>query len=299
LKRRSACERQDNRSAMNSPGSVVFRGDQNTNVVLKPVSIRRTRYAEGLPSHRPGRILRHMKALPMRPAERDALLIVLAITAGSTDGWSFFGMGHAFVANMTGNTVLLGLAAFQINGDVLHPLLALVLYLFGVTLAAFLTRNAIQGSRWPKMVSRVLLFEAILLTAAEIGWVQFRGHAVPAGSPIPPRMNLLLILLAFAIGMQSGAMLQLKIPGIVTTYITGTWTSLMTGIVRLATREKREPAGERLRFEERLLLQCSVLAAYFLSAVFTGCLFRYIPVAVGALSAGSALLVAAYAIVRT
>jgi uncharacterized membrane protein YoaK (UPF0700 family) len=224
--------------------------------------------------------------------------MLLAITAGSADGWSFFGMGHAFVANMTGNTVLLGLAAFQINGDVLHPLLALVLYVFGVALAAFLTRKAVQGSLWPKMVSRVLLFEAVLLTAAEAGWVFLRGHAVPSGSLIPSRMNLLLILLAFSIGMQSGAMLQLKIPGIVTTYITGTWTSLMTGIVGLATREKRKPEGERLRFEERLLLQAEVLAAYFLSAVLTGCLFRYLPVAVGALSAASALLVAVYGMVR-
>lgn len=56
----------------------------------------------------------------MRRSERDALLLMLAIAAGSADGWSYFGLGHAFVANMTGNTVLLGIAVF-LHGDLLHP----------------------------------------------------------------------------------------------------------------------------------------------------------------------------------
>ena len=55
----------------------------------------------------------------MRSVERDVRLLILAASAGSADGWSYFGFGHAFVANMTGNTVLLGLAVFQNHGDVL------------------------------------------------------------------------------------------------------------------------------------------------------------------------------------
>ena len=40
----------------------------------------------------------------MRETERDVMLFLLAASAGSADGWSYFGLGHAFVANMTGNT---------------------------------------------------------------------------------------------------------------------------------------------------------------------------------------------------
>ncbi|MGC2545046.1 MAG: DUF1275 family protein, partial [Silvibacterium sp.] len=61
----------------------------------------------------------------MRSAERDFLLFLLAASAGSADGWSYLGLGHAFVANMTGNTVLTGIAVFQKGGDVFHPLLSL------------------------------------------------------------------------------------------------------------------------------------------------------------------------------
>ena len=53
----------------------------------------------------------------MASVERDVRLLMLAASAGSADGWSYFGFGHAFVANMTGNTVLLGLAVFQPHGD--------------------------------------------------------------------------------------------------------------------------------------------------------------------------------------
>ncbi len=234
----------------------------------------------------------------MTERERDLLLMILAASAGSADGWSFFGMGHAFVANMTGNTVLLGLAVFQVNGDAIHPLIALVFYAFGVALAAFLTRRVVQGSLWPKVVSRVLLFESVLLAATETGWIVLRGHVFPAGSPIPSRMNLLLSIVAFAIGMQSGVMLQLKIPGIVTTYISGTWTRLVSGLVRLATREKHQPPGKKFEFEERLLMQAGILAVYLLSAVITGWLFRYFPEGVGALSASSVALVAIYGAAR-
>jgi len=43
-------------------------------------------------------------------AIRNVLLLLLACVAGSVDAVSYVGLGHVFTANMTGNTVLLGLA---------------------------------------------------------------------------------------------------------------------------------------------------------------------------------------------
>ena len=68
-------------------------------------------------------------------------------------------------------------------------------------------------------------------------------------------------------------MLQLKIPGIVTTYITGTWTTLMSGLVRI---KSQTPNKER-KSEQRLLMQAAILAVYFLSAALTGCLLALCP----------------------
>jgi uncharacterized membrane protein YoaK (UPF0700 family) len=234
----------------------------------------------------------------VRETERDIMLFLLAISAGSTDGWSYFGLGHAFVANMTGNTVLAGMAVFQKGGHVSHPLLSLGCYALGVAAAAFFTRKVRQGVVWARAITRTLLLEALIMIGAAVAWIGLH-RSIPAN---PSRLlTLLLGCVAFAIGLQSGAMLQLKIPGVVTTYITGTWTSLMNGLVLYATN--REPKASRQRhqlsFDERLVMQAGILAVYFLSAVLTGWLFHHQPQAVGGLSALSILIVAVYAAAHT
>jgi hypothetical protein len=71
---------------------------------------------------------------------------------------------------------------------------------------------------------------------------------------------------------------------------------MLTGLVRLVRR--RPPPQETLESEKRLFLQAAVLSVYFLSAVFTGWLFRYHAAAVGALPAFSLLLVAVHGVLR-
>jgi uncharacterized membrane protein YoaK (UPF0700 family) len=227
----------------------------------------------------------------VRPVERDVRLLMLAACAGSADGWAFFGLGHAFVANMTGNTVLLGIAVFQDHGDLLHPAISLACYGAGALLGSFLTRNVRPGTNWPKTISWTLMLEGLLLAGAEAGWITHHATGWP-------NLNLLLGIVALAIGIQSGAMVQLQIPGIVTTYITGTWTTMLTGLLRLPQQKSKQAPSQYLEFERRLMMQAAILSAYFLSAVLTGWLFRHLPLAVGALPAAAALLVAVHGALR-
>lgn len=232
----------------------------------------------------------------MHRSERDVLLLMLAVAAGSADGWSYFGLGHAFVANMTGNTVLLGIATF-LNGDLLHPGISLVCYLAGAVLAAFLTRNIREGASWPRVVSKTLALESALLIATAIGWAFVGRHAMQPGST--SGLNVLLGCVAVAIGIQSGAMLQLSIPGIVTTYITGTWTTLMRGMIRFASRERHWSRERKIDYEEGMLMQAAIVCAYLLSAMATGLLFRYARLAVGVLPAIAVLFVAMYGLTHS
>lgn len=228
---------------------------------------------------------------PLRSGERNSLLFLLAIAAGSADGWSYFGLGHAFVANMTGNTVLLGIAVFEKNGDIFHPLTSLACYAAGVVIASLITGKVRPGVPWARAISWTLLLEGLLLGGAEAGWIALRQ------SSSAPDHNLFLGVVALAVGMQSAAMLPLKVPAVVTTYISGTWTNLINGLTRF---EKNKPSNpnDRLPMEERLLLQAGILAVYFLSAVLTGWLFRYHPAAVGAVSASAVLIVAIVSLIR-
>ncbi|MGH9589482.1 MAG: YoaK family protein [Terracidiphilus sp.] len=230
----------------------------------------------------------------MRASERDLLLLMLAVSAGSADGWSYFGIGHAFVANMTGNTVLLGVDIFGHGGDLLHPAIAIGCYAAGVVLAALLTRNVCEGDSWPRPVSATLLVESILLAGSEVAWTMFLRHPGPGYGLLAHERNWLLGGVAFAVGMQSGAMVQLRIPGVVTTYITGTWTSLMSGLTRLASGKLPARARSKHAFEERLLLQGSILAVYFLSAMLTGWVLESLPAAVGVIPAASVCVVAVF-----
>src|ERR1700677_2636650 len=228
----------------------------------------------------------------MASIERDVRLLILAASAGSADAWSYFGFGHAFVANMTGNTVLLGLAVFQPHGDLLHPVISLGSYAAGTMIGSLLTAKVQPGMVWSKAISWTLMLEALLLLAAETGWIGIHLNISHS-----PSLELLLATVALAIGMQSSAMVQLKIPGIVTTYITGTWTTMLSGLVRLARHEKQPAPGQEVELEKRLGLQAAVLSIYFLSAVLTGWLFRHVPLAVGVLPGLSVLLVAVHGLI--
>jgi uncharacterized membrane protein YoaK (UPF0700 family) len=181
---------------------------------------------------------------------------------------------------MTGNTVLLGLAVFQIHGDLLHPVTSLLGYLAGVVIGTLMAGDVPPGTVWSKRISRALLLEGIVLLTAEAAWIAM--HLRPS--------YWLLGSIALAIGVQSSAMVQLKIPGVVTTYITGTWTTLVSSLVRLKKHEHQQ--------QERLLLQAAILSVYFLSAVLTGWLFRHLPMAVGALPATAVLSVAIFGLLR-
>jgi uncharacterized membrane protein YoaK (UPF0700 family) len=48
---------------------------------------------------------------------RDAMLTSLSLAAGCVDAVGYLGLGQVFVANMTGNTVLFGLAIGQADGQ--------------------------------------------------------------------------------------------------------------------------------------------------------------------------------------
>lgn len=234
----------------------------------------------------------------MRPAERDILLLSLAIASGSSDAWSYLGLGHAFVANMTGNTVLCGLAVFTHN-DLLNPLLAMCFYVLGTVAATFLTRRVPEGSVWHRDISLVLLLEFAAMVIAEACWTMLQLHgALRKPSPHDPLVHPLLALVGFGIGMQSGAMLRLRVPGIVTTYITGTWTTMASNLVKLRTREIHRPARERLQFEERLAMQIGVLAFYFLAAVLSGWFMSRQPISAGITPTIAVLCAAVYGLIR-
>ena len=200
----------------------------------------------------------------MRERERDALVLVLALAAGAVDAWSYFGVGHVFTANLTGNTVFLGIAIAGLKREeILKPALAIFSYAIGVVIGAWMSGEVDEKRLWPRRVSFALACEGLLLAATALLWARW----YPLHGSFAPR--ILIAIAAIALGMQSSAMQTLKIPGIVTTYITGTWTTLMSGISRLLWG-KGHKQSEKSKWEERLLMQAAVVVVYCMAAALTG-----------------------------
>src|SRR5262249_50712685 len=93
-----------------------------------------------------------------------------------------------------------------------------------------------------------------------------------------------IIFSALAMGLQSAAVKRLHLPGIATTYITGTITSLFTGLVHhLAPRARLARAGHpgiAPKFNPSLRLQAEVFLAYSVAALISAFLYMHWPSAV-------------------
>jgi len=149
------------------------------------------------------------------------MLVMLSLAAGCVDAVGYLGLGHIFVANMTGNTVLLGLALGQAQGQAaLRAVVALVAFTVGVAAGSMIVGSDREEATWPSAVTAALAVELAILVALAAGW--FLVGSEPAGGA----GYTLIGLLALAMGVQSAAVRRLGVPGVATTFITGTLTSL-------------------------------------------------------------------------
>ncbi len=77
---------------------------------------------------------------------RDAMVLLLTWAAGSVGAISYLGLGHVFTANMTGNTVLLGLAVGQGQGfAALRSVVALGGFALGAAIGAIVVERGPKG----------------------------------------------------------------------------------------------------------------------------------------------------------
>jgi uncharacterized membrane protein YoaK (UPF0700 family) len=149
------------------------------------------------------------------------LLLALALAAGYVDAVSYLGLGRVFTANMTGNTVLLGVAvAGGSSAEVLRALAALGGFCLGGA-----TGMAIIGARegnWPGLTWPVFGLEVAALAALLAIW-----QAAGAGSA----RYVLVALAGVAMGTQSAAVRISDISGVNTTYMTSTMLNALARIV--------------------------------------------------------------------
>ena len=185
---------------------------------------------------------------------RDGMLVVLAGAAGVMDAVAYLGLG-VFTTMMTGNTALLALAIARGElGPLLRAGLALAAFGTGAAIGTLITGRSPCRGEWRSAVTGALACEAILLGVFAAVW-HVAGPARGTGTT-----GLLILVSGLAMGIQSAAIRDLGIPGVATTYITCTLTSLSAELVGW-TRSKDGTRGRRLR------LLAAVVATYGLGAL--------------------------------
>lgn len=168
---------------------------------------------------------------PTRPHDsrmtrrRHTLVVVLTLVTGIADAIGFLALGGAFSSVMTGNMVLLGLAGSV--GDwalARHVGLAILSFVIGVAAGTWITGKATASDGvWPRRVTAALGVEAVLLLTFLVVWeVTLADRNVLIE-------QLLLGLAALSLGIQSSAVQRFGVPGLSSTYLTGTLTNLVAG----------------------------------------------------------------------
>jgi len=169
--------------------------------------------------------------LPADPGRTEiALAAGLAAAAGAVDVLAFTRMGQAFASIVTGNLVVAGTAIWQGDPRMLaNVALAVAAFGVGVVLGGLGVRSAgLSSARWPVQVTVLCLVELVELVVLLVltgVWL------ATGGAPLGAAQYVALVAAALAMGLQSAAFRLVPVPGVTTTYFTGTLTSLLVGLV--------------------------------------------------------------------
>jgi uncharacterized membrane protein YoaK (UPF0700 family) len=146
-------------------------------------------------------------------------LLVMTFTTGLVDAVSYLGLGRVFTANMTGNIVLLGFGVAGGYGlPVVAPLVSLAAFLVGSAAGGMLARAI--GDRHVQHIARALWIETGLVLLATI---------VAAATDVRPSTvsgDVVIALLALAMGVRNATVRRLAVPDLTTTVLTMTLTGL-------------------------------------------------------------------------
>jgi uncharacterized membrane protein YoaK (UPF0700 family) len=198
-------------------------------------------------------------------------LLALTFTTGLVDAVSYLALGRVFTANMTGNIVLFGFGLAGSGGlPVLAPLVSLGSFLVGAGAGGVLVRRLAE--QHPALVARALGIEATLLAVAAV---------VAATTTIHPgdlSAYVLIVLMAFAMGVRNATVRRIGVPDLTTTVLTMTLTGLAAD---------SRPAGGSGKGSVRRI---AAVVAMLVGAVSGALLLKTSMFAPLALAAGLALL---------
>ncbi len=146
-------------------------------------------------------------------------LLALTFTTGMVDAVSYLGLGHVFTANMTGNVVLLGFGIARAGGlPIVAPIVSMGSFLIGSAAGGMLASRL--AHRHPTHFGIALAVEGTLIAVAAV--------IAALGNPKPLAVSgdVLIALLALAMGVRNATVRKIGVADLTTTVLTMTLTGL-------------------------------------------------------------------------
>lgn len=157
----------------------------------------------------------------------------LCMIAGAVDVIAYLLFGKIFIANMTGNTVLFAASVVVHNWSEASLRLGVVVtFVAGIIVAETVLRRLTAGGERRRQLITLSIEFGVL------SWLASTSH------PDTLRIVLLLVL-AFAMGMQNNAFQRIGLIKLNTVFITGNLENLGEAIAEVGTAEKRKEGRRR------------------------------------------------------
>lgn len=178
---------------------------------------------------------------------RTPLVVGLTLVAGSLDALGYFNLGHVFVANMTGNVVLLAIALFGGDaGQATRSIWALAGFFMGALATSTLIGH-VPNWLLAGLETLFLLIAGVLLWRLPQFGPTAAWAAIASGS--------------VAMGIQSRLARHFNVAGTTTTVVTTTLAQLTDDLVQFAARK---PV---LGWRVRLMVFCAYAVGAGLAAL--------------------------------
>ena len=177
----------------------------------------------------------------------------LAFVGGYGDAASFV-LAKTFTGHATGNLVLTAIAVAAHDWRAaLEPLSAIVTFLIGISLSVLIVRPLKARLLWP-LLPTIMGIEVILIVAASLALASDMAHGV----------ELFVIFVSLALGLQNGAFRRVGGISVHTTYLTGMITSLISTTTERHASEVTPPTlGSP---DPKVGLLCGIWIAFVLGA---------------------------------
>ena len=191
-----------------------------------------------------------------QPSGPLVLAAALAAAAGFVDAWVYLNVTPVFVANMSGNLIHLGMYVGRSDwSQALAAVVALAGFVVGVGAATWHLDRQVRAGREPHP-SALLVLESVLLVVVlgllEVSDIRFSATVRLGDLHV-------IVIAAFAMGLQAAALRRVGQIAVATTYGTGTVVRVGEKIV-LGLRGTERVHDERRR--ATVIVLCAVLASY-------------------------------------